>query len=1243
MPPPDDAPDMGYNSMQQQAGLLPAIMAVPPPIIFPGQISAMLAYGGPGAAMAALPVQNSMAAIGGFGGMGGYPSPQTMGMPSLGPANPYAALAGNPTSVFSPSPAAPPPMYAGPQMIPGLFGGMPAPSMFNTPYAASVERRIAEENQSYANYASYAGIGARVGTGMAAGLAGVALGGRFGGVPGAVIGGLGAMFGAEHFGVGQFAQNTFMEQVMAPRIQQRAFAAGIEHQSQSYVPFGSGPMGVGFNSEDAHAAAARITALGNSAGFRRETFDKFNASDLATITQGAGSAGLLGGVRDVDQMTSRVREVAKSLSAFMELAQEPDIQRALTTMGNLRSSGLNLSETLGAVQSGRSFARLAGMSFQEMAEVGGGAGSAMFQNFGMSAGAGFRAGMANLGMATASQNAGILNPAMMSMLRGPQGLAAINNQFSANMLSMPMLAPAMMTAGGGLNASALQSLMSGGQNLFSMTGVGANNLSAMTGRMGVEGLGMAVSMQPMLRDQIARILQAQGPSVQRNMEDSQILGLMRGMGMRGSAGFITAARAAGLDETAAVARAQEVASPSFYGMQRQQLAVQRQEARAEADRIREESSAGIMDVLRQNETLGGAITGAEDFFHTVGTRFSRATGGLEARPLEYRASTDSALRREDRLVRGAGFTEYMRRQTRPRMGGDEALSPAERVRLAYNLSRATGGAGLVSMVEGVGYGAALSDQQLRQGARDYNLGGAMSETIMYGGAIEERNAARRMGATFGTGAQGMRAMGAFAQRIAGMNDLNENVGTMFVNAAIRGSVGYAAGMLPIDPGNMVGGQARRGTDYRDAFIGAMRESGMSAAEAGRVFDRNPTLALQQAAPLTRLMQTNLDRDQMERSIEQGRAFSPRGGRALEGFVQDREEAARTLFGTHGGQTGRESSAAFMRVMDSVEGVGREGTRKAERSRYFIASMAAASSTVDNDAQSARAGQAAIRRIAEEATRQGYSSDEINLMIRRAQGLRGRFASGDAATAASDFMRNAGAGRSGRDIINTFERADVAYRTAQAGENVAQGATVIRGAGGELANLVKDARGQTMDAQHFDQAQFEQNLSAIGEDPERLRALSQQGAFGRSMAQAVERYRRGDQRALGEIRSMMQNAGKTSQSVSDEVRSGFGYRARSVLGSLASVDRIVRQFYSPEQTEEYAQREIASRLSPTSEGERTANRGILDSAAAQARMIAQGIGGGNDQLVEASRNLNQVAELFRDTISSGNIGRLINPP
>jgi hypothetical protein len=308
-------------------------------------------------------------------------------------------------------------------------------------------------------------------------------------------------------------------------------------------------------------------------------------------------------------------------------------------------------------------------------------------------------------------------------------------------------------------------------------------------------------------------------------------------------------------------------------------------------------------------------------------------------------------------------------------------------------------------------------------------------------------------------------------------------------------------------------------------------------------------------------------------------------------------------------------------------------------------MAAASATLGNDAQSKRSGEAAIRRVAEEARRQGYNPEQINLMIRRAEGLRGRFASGAAAVGASEFMRNTGARGTGRNIIESFEQADVAYRSAQAGENIAKGADVLRGAGGEIAGLLRDAHGQTMDARHFDQGQFERNLSAIGEDPERLRALSQQGAFGRSMSQAIERYRRGDERALGEVRSMMQNAGKSRQGAEDEVRSSLGYRARRFMaGGLgaALTAGFSRHFFTEQGAEDYAQREIASQITATSEGERTANRGILNSAATQVRMIAQGIGGGNDQLVEAARNLNEVAELFRDTISSGNLPRMLNP-
>jgi hypothetical protein len=113
-------------------------------------------------------------------------------------------------------------------------------------------------------------------------------------------------------------------------------------------------------------------------------------------------------------------------------------------------------------------------------------------------------------------------------------------------------------------------------------------LTGMAERHGVGGLGMAVAMQPMLQDSLGRILQAQGPFAQRNMEDRQVMGLSRQLGMSGSQGFLTAAQALGMDRTQAVARATEMGSGAYWSTQRAQLATDQREARAVADREFEE-------------------------------------------------------------------------------------------------------------------------------------------------------------------------------------------------------------------------------------------------------------------------------------------------------------------------------------------------------------------------------------------------------------------------------------------------------------------------------------------------------------------------------------------------------------------------------------------------------------------------------------------------------------------------------
>jgi hypothetical protein len=1224
---PDGAPDNDYNSMQQQAGLLPAVMATPPPIIFPGQVSAMLATGGPGAAMSALPMMNPMGAMGGvtaaFGGMPGYPGMGMMPGAGVMGGNPYAHMPQ--TSPFSPALPPPPPMYAGQQATAG-FGVPSAGGGFNTVYGTRVEQQMAEEQSAFANRATYGGVAARVGMGALAGIGGAALGGRLGGVVGATIGGLAGIAGSEYFGAGQFAQNTFMNQVMSPFIQQRGFATGIEHASAHFMPMGAGPMGVGFSAEQAREAARGITDMGNSASFRRETFDRFNSQDLAKITQGAAHAGLMSGVQDVEGMTSRVRDVAKSLNAFMELAQEPDIQRAIQTMGNLRSSGLNLSETLGAVQSGRSFARAAGMSFQEMADVGGAAGSQMFQGMGLSGGLGFRAGMANLGIAAASENAGVLGPGLMSMVRGAQGLSAMNNQFSANMLQMPMLAPAMMSGAGGLNANALQTLMSGGTNLFSMTGAGANNLTGMTGRYGIEGLGMAVSMQPYLQDQIGRIMQSQGPYMQRNMEDTQIMGLARGMGMRGSAGFITAARAAGMSESQAIARAQEMTSPTYFAQQRSVLAQQRREARAQGEAEREANTPGVMDTLRMGSAYGDFEYGLSQGYHHLKVGLSRAFGGEDAYQTEYVASTDSSRRRAQRMARSQDQIEYQRRMSAGAFNSerDREMSIYERLRTGYALSEGVGGRGLVAGINAIQAHATFSDDQLRAASRDFALGGRLSTSIFSGNRMDEMRAARDITPTFGQGARGVEAMAQFASNISTMPSQNMGAGSMALNALVRGGAMTVSGGM-LDPGNILGTQARTGTDYRRAFVEAMTRTGqMDARQATETFNRDPNAAITRAAPLARLMMTRLDRENLEQSADIGQTLTGARGTSRQAFEAARTSAMEDLLGRG---SGAEAQRGYHRGMDRIEGLGREGTEKHERSRYIIGALAMAAGTREGGPDAARRSRETMQRVVAQAAREGFSSEDINAMIRRADVQQAQFSTGEGQVAARAFMENAGQGRTGRDILDRFQRGDEGARRAQSALDAAGGFAQLGRGGGVLGGAF-----QGMTEDRFDQNEVERRLGGIASDPDKIRQLRGEGAYGRRMADLLERYRRGDQRALRQINELATSGGQEATTLRQKFReeNKFTNFARRLFGRDEAVATA-------------EQRYVNENLTPRTPGEQAAERGVRDSLATEGAARDMGIGGAGDALVEASRDLKEVAQLFRDTIGSGGISNLVTPP
>jgi hypothetical protein len=1088
--------------------------------------------------------------------------------------------------------------------------------MFDTPYANQIAQAQAAEERAFSLHTASRGIFARIGTNALAGLVGATIGGNLGGGWGAAIGGALGFFGSEFGGLGQAGQNAYMNYVMGPSIQQRAFAGGIEHLSTHFVPFGSSlhASGAGFSHHAALEAATALVDLGNSAAFRRETFDRFNTQDLAKITQISAHAGLMTGVTNPEDMVSRVRDIAKSVNAFMELAKEPDIQRAIETMGSLRVSGLNLSETLSAVQSGRLFARMAGMTFQELSEAGGGMGSATFQSMGLSQGLGFRLGEANFGIAMASQNAGILSPQMLSLVGGVQGLANLNNMFSAGLLQLPMLAPGMMSVSGGLNQRAIENLLAGRADLFSMTGRGSNVLTGMSGRYGIEGLGMAIAMQPFLQDQIGRLIAAQGPFSQRNVEDIQIINLMRQMNMRGSAGFMTAAQALGMSQSQALARAQELSSAGYFEGQRQQINVMRREARAAELRQREAEAPGIFDTLARE-------TGVEEGLYGIRSGIKKARLGIEhALHIEHLIDaaplTDAERRRVRRRRASAQFDTFME------MVGQEAVERNKNtggvmnaLRDSYDLAEMRGGSSLLNVFAAPIIAATTSRAERRGELRDYAEGRRLSGLVVSTTDLERQRLGASVSWLFGQGEAGIRAQQEFGQALA---DLASGAGRtpvgslgISINAGFRiGTMALTRGI--IDSGNILGSGATSGEQIRNAYINALRRAGMSQAEIeARLAQGGLSLAVQASSGAALDVMTPEQRQRLYQDLERTNTGGRGGG--FNAVLKERETAAVSrLLGT---SASVEDATKFLHQFENIEGIGREGTAKHEFSRRYMMVRAQLVAVAGLGGERGQRARRYLRELSVEAIRNGLSPTELAQLDNRARGMASLMTDEDRDNARR-FVDAAGRS-SARDMLTTLEQSIGTLQDARSARNIRFGVLAMAQGGGAMAHILRGITGE-----NFSEAEVRDRLlGAYREDIDRLAESNPE------LARAIRRYQQSsglDTRAYAVIREYFARRGERGEEERRRYR-----EERGVMGTI--LDAL---FSGREDEQVLARLRRTTRADTVADIQEDQNINMEDTAR------RSGIGASADALLDASRELRQVSANLRDVVQGYSLDNLV---
>lgn len=1128
--------------MQAQAGMFPT-----PQVVFPGQVSAAIATQGPLGAFSALPGQTYQTAVGTppiYQGPTGIMAP-------IGPAapyNPYASLgvygggrgASSPFSPYSPNP---PPAYGGLQGVGAIPFAPPQPmGSFETPYGNLLGQEHANEQRAWIQSQGYRGIMAHLGANLGGAAAGAYAGRRFGRL-GMGLGALGGFFGSEALGLGRGAQNLYGNWVAAPQMASFGAGLGIGNMSQGFISSGADlhESGQGFSFGAAQQAAGGLSALANSRSFRRETYDRFNQQDVFRIAQASGEQGLLTGVGSPQGMSERVRGIARSLTQFMELAREPDVLRAIQTMGSLRSSGLNLNETLSAVQQGRLFARQAGTTFQGLAEIGGALGSQTFQSMGLTQGVGFTAGMAHYGGAQASINRGTLSPQLAAMIGGAQGLSTLNTMFSGSMLQLPMVAPGAMNARGGLDANAVQALLSGRSDLFSMTSRGSNQLSNMAGGMGIGGLGMAIAMQPLLQDSIGRMVQAQGPFAQRHMEDRQIMNLARQMGMGGSTGFLTAAQTLGMSQSQAVARATELGSSGYWQGQHQQLAVQQQEVRAAADRDREQNREGFMEQARRQVWSGSSAQRAQ---RRLSLGWDRLWDVGDSGTYQYTERDDAARRRMDRQLRSGSFDQYLSRQH------DGGLSSG--IDTDYALAQARGARGLGALSGALAFQFRPQEERQRL-ARGYAEAGTFASNFLSATEGEQRRAMGRMDEVF----RGRAGAAEFTRRIldqaGGANSLGYQIGGGVVNLGTRALFGVAGSGL-IDVGNALGSRSLQGQDLRTAYEATMRGRGMSSADIARHWERDQgTIAAMASHEAAAQGMSRSEREAFEETQRRGADF--RTGRTGHGG-ETRAAYRRVL-----GDTGVAAQRGFRDVFDQARGVGREGSDQQRASRRAVAALALAQVQM----RSGNVEAAALARGRAEQIRSALNPRELFDIDQQATGLADRYEHNDDAQRAARGMFDQRG--SGTDILARIGSAEDTLLNEQAGHRLQLGYRSLAGMGREMADVFGGTDGST------GVGTFESRLSHMTED--QLRSL-EANPNTRRLAQQIRRAQRSGN--FGDLRVSMSRLGEEGERIERRVHERHaGTRSALRTASAIATNAFLPVFAANRALESSGRRSLTSRF------------------------------------------------------------------
>ena len=570
---------------------------------------------------------------------------------------------------------------------------LPAPS-FRTPWEQEIQQRELRADQLYSMTTQTPRFGGMAaGYGMGA-LAGAAVGGRFGmlgrGV-GAVLGGISAHYSGLASGMG--AVSMFP---MRPGLEAHKMGLSSQRMSQDWVVAGPNlhALGRGLSRDASMELGSGIQRLAESRSFKNETGGQFNQHDLMQIMQKSGQAGLMDFDQSVDRIQEQLRKVSRSVSRFMELTNDPDVNSVIRRMGQMHTFGMSVPEIENAASSMRSYSRAAGTTVGGLWQQGL-PGAMTYQALGLSGGAGLQYGMYSAAAARQAVATGTYSNAELAMFGGVQGVAQRNMQAQGSFMSMPMFGAAVSSygAGGwGMNAGALARMGSGAGPQGMVMGA-VSGMNAAVGAGGIGALAMMPLQQRQIQDQAARTM---SPYEQTAMRFSMAADTGKFLGLKGAGGFAAGARMLYGDEVATQMMT-EAANPEYWRAQRSMI-------RQERDDIARSQRQQIMDAVPGVfDKIGRRIGMAVDVepFAAAGAFLSRGWRDHISRPLQEQKDRAAGIITRDRLDPGMSADLTSRE-------GREAYAARRRVGAGAGRGRSRG-SGEVNMTGRDAFDAVMGD------------------------------------------------------------------------------------------------------------------------------------------------------------------------------------------------------------------------------------------------------------------------------------------------------------------------------------------------------------------------------------------------------------------------------------------------------------------------------------------------------------------------------------------------------